>query len=84
MSQPEFEGWLAPDLARLAGCVDRLLDALRRARRATSTASSSPAARRWCPAVRRLFAERFGAERLRGGEELTTVASGLALIAAER
>jgi molecular chaperone DnaK (HSP70) len=31
------------------------------------------------PAVRRLFAERFGAERLRGGDELTTAAMGLAL-----
>ena len=36
------------------------------------------------PSVRALFAERFGADRLRGGEELTTVARGLALIAAER
>jgi hypothetical chaperone protein len=32
--------------------------------------------------VRRIFAERFGAERLRGGAELTSVASGLALCAA--
>jgi hypothetical chaperone protein len=31
------------------------------------------------PAVRNFFATRFGAERLRGGDELTTVASGLAL-----
>jgi hypothetical protein len=29
--------------------------------------------------VRRIFADRFGAGRLRGGEELTTVATGLAL-----
>ncbi len=31
------------------------------------------------PAVRGLFADRFGDARLRGGEELTTVATGLAL-----
>jgi hypothetical chaperone protein len=31
------------------------------------------------PAVRRLFEERFGEERIRCGEELTSVASGLAL-----
>ena len=31
------------------------------------------------PAGRRRFAERFGAQRLRDGEELTSVASGLAL-----
>jgi hypothetical protein len=29
--------------------------------------------------VRRVFADRFGRDRLRGGKELTTVASGLAL-----
>lgn len=83
VSQPEFEGWLAPDLARLAGCVDRLLDRCGVAPgdvdRVFLTGGSS-----LVPAVRRLFTDRFGAERLRGGEELTTVASGLALIAAER
>jgi hypothetical chaperone protein len=31
------------------------------------------------PAVKRLFTERFGAERMKGGEELTSVAKGLAL-----
>ena len=36
------------------------------------------------PCVRDLFAKRFGADRLRGGEELTTVARGLALLASER
>ncbi|HEV8712182.1 MAG TPA: hypothetical protein VGX03_05060 [Candidatus Binatia bacterium] len=31
--------------------------------------------------LRRLFAQRFATARLRGGEELTTVAKGLALCA---
>jgi hypothetical chaperone protein len=31
------------------------------------------------PAVRALFEARFGASRLRGGSELTSVAKGLAL-----
>ena len=35
------------------------------------------------PAVRAIFEQRFGAEKLRGGQELTSVASGLALRAAE-
>ena len=35
------------------------------------------------PAVRGLFYERFGADKLRGGGELTSVAGGLALRAAE-
>ena len=36
------------------------------------------------PSVRAIFADRFGADRVRGGDELITVARGLALIAAER
>jgi len=83
VTQDEFETWLGPDLERLAGCVDRLLDRCGAAPgdvdRVFLTGGSS-----LVPAVRRLFTERFGAERLRGGEELTTVARGLALIAAER
>jgi len=31
------------------------------------------------PAVRRIFETRFGAEKIRGGDEFTSVASGLAL-----
>ena len=33
------------------------------------------------PAVRRLFEQRFGAERIDAGGELTSIAHGLALIA---
>ena len=36
------------------------------------------------PYVRRFFAKTFGADKLRGGEELTTVAKGLALRALEK
>ncbi|MEW6301437.1 MAG: Hsp70 family protein [Thermodesulfobacteriota bacterium] len=66
----------------MARCVDRLL-----ARCGVSpgdvdsvflTGGSS-----FVPAVRRIFAQRFGTDRLRGGEELTTVARGLALRASE-
>jgi len=39
----------------------------------TGGSSSVPAA------VRRLFEARFGAARIRGGDELTSVAKGLAL-----
>jgi hypothetical chaperone protein len=77
----DFERWLAPDLERLAGCVDRLLErcgvAPGEVDRVFLTGGSS-----LVPCVRKLFVDRFGADRLRGGEELTTVARGLALIAA--
>ena len=35
------------------------------------------------PAVRRIFAKRFGEERIRSGNEFTSVAHGLALRAQE-
>lgn len=81
VTRAEFEGWIAEELAAVAACVDGLL---RRARvpaaavdRVFLTGGSS-----LVPAVRRLFEERFGAEKLRSGGELTSVASGLALRAA--
>jgi hypothetical chaperone protein len=36
------------------------------------------------PAVRALFASRFGGDKLRGGEEMTSVGRGLALAARDR
>ena len=63
----EFEGWLATDLARLAGCVDRLLERCGVVPGDVDRVFS-PADRRWCPCVRRLF-ERFGVDRLRSGNE---------------
>lgn len=73
-----FERWVAPELASIATCVDRLLRraalAPREVDRVFLTGGSS-----FVPAVRRIFEERFGAERIRSGAELTSVASGLAL-----
>jgi hypothetical chaperone protein len=74
----EFETWMGPKLDALAACIDRLL----------TRCSVMPAdvdsvfltgGSSFVPAVRGLFEEKFGAARLRGGEELTTVARGLAL-----
>lgn len=83
VERERFEGWIAEELAAIAGCVDRLLARAGVARREVDrvflTGGSS-----FVPAVRHIFAERFGAERLRGGAELTSVASGLALRAREQ
>lgn len=73
-----FETWLAADLHAIAGCVDRLLT------RSGVTAKDIDSVfltggSSFVPAVRRIFAQRFGTDRLRGGGELTTVAKGLAL-----
>jgi hypothetical chaperone protein len=72
-----FEGWLAPDLEAIDGVLD---DVLARAGvtaadidRVFATGGTS-----LVPVVRGRLAARFGADKLVGGEELTSVAWGLA------
>lgn len=79
----EFEQWIAPELEAIATCVDALLEetgtAPDKVDRVFLTGGSS-----FIPAVRELFAARFGAGKLAGGGELTSVATGLALAARQR
>jgi hypothetical chaperone protein len=81
-TRAQFETWIAPELAAIEKCVDCLLADCGIARgdvdRVFLTGGSS-----LVPAVRALFATRFGEERIRSGDELTSVASGLALRAHE-
>lgn len=79
VTRAEFESWIAQDIARIAACVD---EALARAKltadridRVFLTGGSS-----LIPAIRRLFVERFGEERIASGGELTSIAQGLALL----
>jgi hypothetical chaperone protein len=78
VTRADFEAWIAPELEQIAGCVDGLMEqsgiAPAAVDRVFLTGGSA-----FVPAVRRLFEERFGAERLTGGGELISVASGLAL-----
>ncbi len=82
IARADFEGWIAPELARIEAALDAALAdaALPPAGvdRVFLTGGSSRV-----PAVRRLFETRFGAERVAGGGELVSVAEGLALMAAE-
>src|SRR5262249_53256751 len=77
-----FETWITADVHTIASCVDRLL--VRTGVTAKDidsvflTGGSS-----FVSAVRQIFVQRFGVNRLRGGGELTTVAKGLALRALE-
>jgi len=73
-----FERWIAGEVGALAECVDRLLDGSGVSARDVATVFLTGGSS-FVPAVRQVVADRFGARRLRGGEELTTVASGLAL-----
>ena len=73
-----FEAWISPELAALETCVDEALaGAGLRAEQVDRVFLTGGSA--FVPVVRRIFTRRFGAERLRGGDELGSVASGLAL-----
>lgn len=79
----EFEGWIAEDLHRMAAAVDQALaraglshDAIDRVFLTGGTS--------FVPAVRAIFAQRFGAEKMSGGGEFVSVAEGLALIGRDR
>ncbi|MEJ1159378.1 Hsp70 family protein [Prosthecomicrobium sp. N25] len=78
----DFEAWIAGDLARIAAAVDAALD-----RAGTPAAAIDrvflTGGTSYVPAVRRLFAERFGTERMESGNEFDSIAAGLALIARE-
>ena len=76
-----FETWIAPDLARMSGAIDAaLLDAGIGAEGIDQVFLTGGTS--FVPAVRRLFTDRFGSERVAGGGEMVSVAEGLALIGA--
>jgi hypothetical chaperone protein len=83
VSRADFEQWIAGEIAAMSTCVDRLIDASGLAcadiDRVFLTGGSS-----FVPAVRRIFVDRFGGNKVTGGEELTSVATGLALRAREQ
>jgi hypothetical chaperone protein len=78
-----FESWISEEVATIEGCVDALLQnsGVRptNVNKVFLTGGSS-----FVPAVRRIFASRFGADRIRTGSEFTSVARGLALKSKER
>jgi len=82
VTRAEFEQWIAEDLRSIERCVDSLILSSgvdpRQVDRVFLTGGSS-----FVPAVRSIFATRFGPERIRGGNEFTSVAHGLALRAEE-
>jgi hypothetical chaperone protein len=83
VGRAEFEQWIEPELTLISGCVDGLLAKTGVAAGAIDhvflTGGSS-----FVPAVRQIFIDRFGDQKIRGGHELTSVATGLALRAKER
>jgi hypothetical chaperone protein len=79
VKRSDFEQWIAPDLARIEGALDEVLEK-------TATAPGDidkvflTGGTSFVPAVRRLFTSRFDAGKIESGGELLSIAHGLALI----
>jgi hypothetical chaperone protein len=77
ITRQAFEEWIAPELRAIRGCIERLLAgtsiAPTQVNRVFVTGGSS-----FVPAVRRVFEETLGVERVFSGDEFTSVARGLA------
>lgn len=83
ITRDDFEGWIAPDLAKLGATVDEVLarsgvkpEAIDRVFLTGGTS--------FVPAVRRIFEQRFGSQKISAGGEFVSVAEGLALIGQDR
>ena len=83
VARRDFEHWIAPELSQIATALDRVfaVSGLHPADvdQVFLTGGSS-----FVPALRALFESRFGAQRLATGDQLQSIASGLALIGLER
>ncbi len=83
VAREEFERWIGAELTAMSQCVDRVMATsglgFADIDRVFLTGGSS-----FVPAVRRIFTDRFGAAKVAGGGELTSVATGLALRAREQ
>jgi hypothetical chaperone protein len=81
VTRQEFESWISEELAAIEQCVDSLLRTTnisgKQVDRVFLTGGSS-----LVPAVRAIFARRFGEDRIRTGDEFISVARGLGLKAA--
>jgi hypothetical chaperone protein len=82
VTRAEFESWIGEDLRAIENAVAELMTVASLEDSAVDrvflTGGSS-----LVPAVRRIFEQRFGPDRVRSGDEFTSVASGLALRARE-
>jgi hypothetical chaperone protein len=82
VERASFEEWISEELGQIARCLDSLFDSSgvkpQDVDMVFLTGGSS-----FVPAVRKIFETRFGKKRIRGGNEFTSVAHGLALKAME-
>ncbi|MEO8726106.1 MAG: Hsp70 family protein [Acidobacteriaceae bacterium] len=80
VSRGDFERWIGEDLHSIERSVDEVLAiaglAAEQIDRVFLTGGSS-----FVPSVRRIFEQRFGSRKLTGGDNFTSVATGLAIAA---
>jgi hypothetical chaperone protein len=78
VKRSSFESWISDELEQIESCLDSLLKASgvqpKNVDAVFLTGGSS-----FVPAVKRIFATRFGEQRIRTGNQFTSVAWGLAL-----
>jgi hypothetical chaperone protein len=78
VERSSFEAWISEELKQIESCLDSLLRVSgvhpRKVDAVFLTGGSS-----FVPAVRRIFSTRFGEQRIRTGNQFTSVAWGLAL-----
>jgi hypothetical chaperone protein len=79
ITRERFETWIAEDLDRIELALDQTLNDSRVSRESIDhvflTGGTS-----FVPAIRDLFSRRFGTERISSGDQLISIANGLALI----
>ena len=79
IKRADFESWISGDLARIEAALAQTLASAglteKRIDRVVLTGGTS-----FVPAVREIFDRRFGAKKIESGDELLSIASGLALI----
>jgi hypothetical chaperone protein len=78
----QFESWIQEDIQKIAACIHSLLDQCG-VKSSDIGSIFLTGGSSFVPVVRRYFSRTFGADKLKSGEELTTVAKGLALRALE-
>ncbi len=82
IKRADFEKWIAPELTQIDACVDRALHDARLEESAIDrvflTGGTS-----FVPAVRAQFEQRFGRAKIETGDQLVSIAYGLALIAGQ-
>ena len=83
VDRASFERWIEDDIRQIESSIDGLL-ATSGVARVDVDAVFLTGGSSFVPAVRRIFKERFGVQKIRAGHEFTSVAMGLARQAADR